>query len=81
MILFARIAILDPEPLIIFSKKLHLDCVSNMFDNVPFEKQCNQNEVLLHLGRFRMDSEVLRRLLVEPYHSLFLLELFHSEMN
>ena len=47
---FARIAILDPSLLTILSNIPHLDCVSNMFDNVPFEERCNQNEVLLLLG-------------------------------
>ena len=46
--------ILDRQSLILrswllWSKKPLLDCVSNIFGNVPFEEQCNQNEVLLFL--------------------------------
>ena len=52
MILFARIAILDPALWTILSQKPHLDCVSNKF-GMYFH-----HEVFLHVGRFRMDSEV-----------------------
>ena len=58
MILFARIAILDPALLTILPYIPHLDCASNMFDNVPVEEQCDQNEVLLLPDHIRMDSEV-----------------------
>ena len=37
MIVFARIAILDPALLTILSNILHLDCVSNKFCNVLSE--------------------------------------------
>ena len=46
------------------SNVLHLDCLSNKFYNV-LEEQCNHHEVSLHLGCYRMDPEVWRRLLVE----------------
>ena len=32
--------------------------VSNMFDKVPFEEQCNKKKEVLLPGRLRMDSEV-----------------------
>ena len=57
MILFARIAILDPALWIILSNFLHLDGVSNKFGNVLSEEQGNHHEVSLHLGRNRMNSE------------------------
>ena len=47
------------------SNILHLGCVSKKFGNVLSEEQCDHHEVSLHLGRFQMDSEVWRRLLVE----------------
>ena len=52
MILFARIAILDPALCRILSNILHLDCISNKFGNVPSEEQCDHHEVSHHLGRF-----------------------------
>ena len=62
----------------IFPNFLHLDCFSNEFCSVLSEEQCNHYEVSLHLGRFLMDPEVCRRLLVELRHSLFLPEFIHS---
>ena len=46
--------ILDRQSLILrswllWSNKPHLDCVYNMFGNVPFEEQCDHHEVLLFL--------------------------------
>ena len=66
------LVMIDPALWINVSNILHLDCVSNKFGNVPSEEQCDHHEVSLHLCRYRIDSEVWRRLLVELCHSLFL---------
>ena len=72
------IAMIDPTPWIIYPRYCILIAFPISFIMYLLKEQCNHNEVLLHRGRFRKDSEVWRRLLVEPCHSLFLSELFHS---
>ena len=55
---FARITILDPALWKMLSNTLHLDCVSSKLGSVLSDEQCDHHEVSLHLGRYRMDSEV-----------------------
>ena len=70
MILFARIAILDPALFTIFPKKKRiLIAFPICLIMYLFEEECHQNEVHLLPGRFGMNSEVWRSLLVEPCHS------------
>ena len=72
VILFARIAILDPALWIIVFFLLHFGRASNTFGNVLSEEQCNHHDVSLLRIIFNKIRLLVLRLLVERCHSLFL---------
>ena len=76
VILFARIAILDPALWIIVFNLLHFGRASNTFGNVLPEEQCNHHEVSLPPGHFQNDSLVLD-CLSSFVHSVPPVEFFH----